>query len=978
MAADDDVSMLCKGAKAWNEWRAKNGVRSPDLEEADLSVAAVGTLDLEGINLAEANLRRASLSGQNLTGADVRSADMAGANLRTINLTTADVRGANLQDAQMQPALAPFEEDLSADPTGAMNNLVREVLEEGGRWFIAQQEGSVSSVSLPSVFIVQGERMGAPSDLTMAKLDGADLRRANLRRCTFRDASLRDANLEGAVLEEARLVGADVTGANLRSVDLTELDLDNAVLREIPIEITLISSLRVLKLSNNRIVKIPVEIEALENLEVLDLRNNSLATLPEQLKKLPKLRQLYLQGNTRLGLLPEVLGEAPRLWDIFGGAKNAPAILDFYFRTTASRRPLNEAKLILVGFGGVGKTSLVNRFVAGAFNVQEKKTEGISIHEWSITLRSEERVRLNVWDFGGQEIMHATHQFFLTERSVYLLVLNGRQGREEADAEYWLRLIESFGKESPILVVLNKIKEHPFDLNRRALQQKFPSIRGFLETDCEDGSGISELARAVERQTDQLEHLRDAFPTNWFAIKDELSLSRNSYLTMAEYRGICEKYGEGDREAQAMLASHLHALGVALNFQNDPRLKDVHVLNPHWVTTAIYAILNAPVLASQNGEITLDQIGEILDRSVYPETTHMFLCHLMKKFELCFELGEDDSRYLIPDLLHVQEPGEASRFAVSECLNFEYEYPILPEGLLPRFIVRTHVLSTKRLRWRTGVILDFEGNSALIKADIQAKTVAIRVTGPSEGRRNLLSIVRSDFERIHRSFTFEVREMVPIANHPPLRIGYRELLVLEQKGFAQYPLVSGEDIVELNVKELLSGVEISGARRTNRASTTRSPGRLRLFYSYSHKDERWRDELETHLKLLEREGLIEPWHDRQIAGGQEWEGEISAALENADIILLLISADFIASDYAYGKEMKRAIERHESGDARVVPVIVRKVEWASAPFGKLQALPKNGKPVSTWSRRDDAWSNVSAGIRNVVRELTPRGAGRVN
>jgi len=115
-----------------------------------------------------------------------------------------------------------------------------------------------------------------------------------------------------------------------------------------------------------------------------------------------------------------------------------------------------------------------------------------------LRLRREEDVQLNIWDFGGQEIMHATHQFFLTQRSLYLLVLNGRQGHEDGDAEYWLQLIQSFGEDSPIIIVLNKIKEHPFDLNRRALQQKFPSIRCFVQTDCADKTGIDELRQMIE------------------------------------------------------------------------------------------------------------------------------------------------------------------------------------------------------------------------------------------------------------------------------------------------------------------------------------------------------------------------------------------------------------------------------------------------------------------------------------------------
>ena len=127
----------------------------------------------------------------------------------------------------------------------------------------------------------------------------------------------------------------------------------------------------------------------------------------------------------------------------------------------------------------------------------------------------------------------------------------------------------------------------------------------------------------------------------------------------------------------------------------------------------------------------------------------------MRKFELCFTFPDDQGRYLIPELLDKQQPEEAEQFEPGECLNFQYHYPVLPEGLLPRFIVRTHVLSTRAARWRTGVILDWEGNRALVKADKEDKRVFISVKGPtSRGRRELLSVIRHDFEHIHRSFKF--------------------------------------------------------------------------------------------------------------------------------------------------------------------------------------------------------------------------------
>jgi predicted aspartyl protease len=156
------------------------------------------------------------------------------------------------------------------------------------------------------------------------------------------------------------------------------------------------------------------------------------------------------------------------------------------------------------------------------------------------------------------------------------------------------------------------------------------------------------------------------------------------------------------------------------------------------------------------------------------------------------------------------------------------------------------------------------------------------------------------------------------------------------------------------------------------SSLTRS---LKVFFAYSHKDEALRDELEKHLALLNRSGVIASWHDRRISGGTEWDGEIDEYLNRADIILLLVSADFLASSYCYDREMKRAVERHDSGEARVVPIALRHCDWQGAPFAKLQGLPRDMKPVTSWSDRDEAFKDIAVGIRKVAEELsrtTPR------
>ncbi|MEH2241467.1 toll/interleukin-1 receptor domain-containing protein [Nostoc sp.] len=147
---------------------------------------------------------------------------------------------------------------------------------------------------------------------------------------------------------------------------------------------------------------------------------------------------------------------------------------------------------------------------------------------------------------------------------------------------------------------------------------------------------------------------------------------------------------------------------------------------------------------------------------------------------------------------------------------------------------------------------------------------------------------------------------------------------------------------------------------------------VEVFFSYSHRDETLRDELAKHLTMMRRQDIIAAWYDRDITAGSEWANKINVHLNSAQIILLLISADFLASDYCYDIEVKRAMERHEVGDACVIPIILKPVDWQGAPFGKLQALPKNAEPITTWADRDKAFLNVAQGIRRAVETIVSR------
>lgn len=142
-----------------------------------------------------------------------------------------------------------------------------------------------------------------------------------------------------------------------------------------------------------------------------------------------------------------------------------------------------------------------------------------------------------------------------------------------------------------------------------------------------------------------------------------------------------------------------------------------------------------------------------------------------------------------------------------------------------------------------------------------------------------------------------------------------------------------------------------------------------VFFSYSHKDEALRDQLESHLAILKNQGLIDAWYDRRIVAGDEVDDTIFSKLETADIILLLVSSDFISSPYCYSREMMRAMERHEAGQARIIPVILRHCMWYGAPFGKLMAAPRDGKPITSWPDRDEALADVAREVAKAVEAI---------
>ncbi|WP_420629104.1 COR domain-containing protein [Candidatus Leptofilum sp.] len=589
---------------------------------------------------------------------------------------------------------------------------------------------------------------------------------------------------------------------------LTKLFLYDNQLTALPPEIGQLRALDLLSLHRNQLTTIPREIGLLTSLEELWLPDNQITSIPPEVTKLTKLRRLRLENNPDLPIPPEIVAQ-----------HNAQAILDYLReQQKVSARPLNEAKLILVGQGGVGKTSLVKRLLGQGFDEAESQTEGINIETWSLDVNRDQQgvvpIALNIWDFGGQEIMHATHQFFLTKRSLYLLVLDARQGEDEGRVEYWLALINSFAPDAPVLIVINKSDQHHLDINRRGLQEKYPAIKGFIRTSARSGRGIDELKTEIANILATMEHVDTAFPASWMQVKTSLVAmqAQRHFLPYHEYEALCYQNGIEEESSQTTLVRFLHDLGIVLNFTDDDRVRDTSVLNPNWVTEGIYTLLNSDKLQRKHGILARNQVRNLLPGDEYPNQQRRFLLDMMLKFELAFGLPGGQT-LLIPDLISKEQP--AFEWDDANALHFAYQYRVLPRSILHRFMVRQHQRVDEKIRWHTGVMLHHDGFAALVKADIKAATIRISILGGGD-RRQFLYSLRLEFAGIHDTIQgTKPREVVPIPGHPdaqPIDYAYLEQLEEKKIDVIPYPGKEGK-VIMLDVQQLLNGVSTSEMRQ---------------------------------------------------------------------------------------------------------------------------------------------------------------------
>lgn len=591
----------------------------------------------------------------------------------------------------------------------------------------------------------------------------------------------------------------------------TVLNLAGKGLFELPPEIGQLKQLTRLNLKQNHLDALPPEIGQLENLRELWLDGNKLSTLPEEIGRLKQLRWLSLNDN-QINELPEALAalEALEILELNGNLLPLPAenqarrpaeLIDFILQNQEKRR-INTIKLLLLGEPGAGKSSLVRRLVERRFDPDEPSSSGISILRWPVQA-AQKRIQINLWDFGPEVVRRGISHFFLSERSFYLVVWDAGRDSNPEKLENWLKLVQYFGGDSPLIIVLSKTDRQRAEIDRQGLQQRYPNIRAFVNVSALDNSGIAELRSLLKNALPELENMKTRWEPGWLNVKTRLELLKRHFIGMQEYEALCDKE-DIDKAGQKDLLQWLHDLGTVTHFQGDIRLHNTIVLRPEWISEAIGKILEANPPAKSRAVLGAADLSWILsgDR-IYPRTQYLYLIHLMKSFELCFDLEDNSDReYLVPQWLPAA-PGEDNP-SLRQALAFQYHYRFLPGDIIPKLIAKMYPFIVGNAYWQSGFVVSDPFNQALVETREQPPGISIYVGGRSTTRRDFLARIRGYFDYIHALFPgLEVQERVPLPDQPETSIDYRHLLTLEEKGIDQF-IPEGREL-PLAVAPLLNG-----------------------------------------------------------------------------------------------------------------------------------------------------------------------------
>lgn len=579
--------------------------------------------------------------------------------------------------------------------------------------------------------------------LDMVKVHGWQT--LNLRNCGL-------SEIPNEVFDYPELITIDLSNDSF-----CDEELRNKI-EMIPDQISNLKKLTRLNIANNKVRTISEQIANLRKLSYLDLSNNDLTEVSEKIANMESLRDLKLDNNPFELLPPEIV------------ARGIDSIRNF-FKELQEKDYLYEVKLIIVGEGRVGKTCISNALMNPQYKLSDSNsTEGISITPWVIPKDEISKInanihrdfQINIWDFGGQEIYHSTHQFFLTKRSIYMLVTESRKEDSHDDFFYWLNIIKLLGDKSPVIMVLNKCDQPTKELPIKEYRETFGNIKAFHKISLDNAyrEDFNTFKTQLLKYASELPHIGNPLPKVWVDIRieiEEFKMKGINYISEAEYFEICKKHYR-NTESALFLSEYFHDLGIILHFKDDIDLKDTVVLNHQWITEGVYKILDDKKIIDQKGRFSYEDLKRIWSNEEYKDKIRELISLMKnKKFDLCFEL--ENGEFLAPRLLPVDEI-EHFWDSNNDNTKFEVRYKFMPKGIVARLIVKLNQDIFEDKYWRSGVLLEYENTKAIIKEKYFDNKITIELSGDS--RKEFLAIIRKTLNDIHKDFNkLKVDEMIP-------------------------------------------------------------------------------------------------------------------------------------------------------------------------------------------------------------------------
>ncbi|MEH2117199.1 COR domain-containing protein [Nostoc sp.] len=777
--------------------------------------------------------------------------------------------------------------------------------------------------------------------------------------------------------------------------NLQTLNLSGNQLSSLPPEFRQLTNLQTLYLYNNQLSSLPPEIRQLTDLRSLNLYNNQLSSLPPEIRQLQNLNKLDIRSNP-VPIPPEILG----LKDLSEEPGDVNEILDFYFRVQdpAETELFYEAKFLIIGEGGAGKTSLAKKIADENYELQpdEESTEGIDVIQWHFTQPNGQDFCVNIWDFGGQEIYHQTHQFFLSKRSLYALVADTR--KENTDFYWWLKVVELLSDKSPVLIIKNEKQDRDCQVNERQLRGEFDNLEKILATNLDTNRGLAEIKDAIQLYISRLDHVGTPLPKLWVRVRTALENDSRNYISFEEYCTLCRLNKLTDRKDMLRLSNYLHDLGVCLHFQDDSTLKHLVILKPEWGTTAVYKVLDNHNVKKKLGCFTKDDLKYIWQDGEYADMRDELL-QLMMRFKLCYEIPGRRDIYIAPQLLSIEKADYTWDDRYNLILRYTYDF--MPKGILTRFIVETHPwIEQQKLVWKSGVVLNKDQTRAEVIENYDQREIKIRVAG--NRKKELMAVVTHELEKIHNSYErLQPQTLVPCncetCKKLPLPYSYSLDSLKKRLNASRYQIECENSFEMVDIRRLIDDVmlqpdrpdkelnpqvaqlqnELERKRDESLTHRLQDSNQKQVFISYTWRDKENKTLVEKIEQAFEAKG-IKILRDSNEIGYKERFKEYMQRLSRGICIILVISDQYLKSENC----MYELVEIAKNGEfyKRIFPIILadanifkatERLKYIKYWEDEIKELDKEMKGVSAANLqgfRDDIDQYTE--IRNTIAQLT--------